>query len=251
MTVQLLEDAEAVLLDFDGPVCSVFAGYPAHRVADQLRRRLTDHGIELAGPISRTRDPLAVLRLTAGLAPDHVPELDDALAEAETLAAGLAPGTPGAAEFLERCRRTGRRVVIVSNNGADGVQTYLRDHGLASLVHGVFGRPTHRPDLMKPDPAMIREALDYLAVAPGAAVLVGDSDTDVRAAHACAVPAIGYANRAEKRHTLAHAGADVVIESMFDLVDSPVTSPDAGLLPSPGQQDRDGTRAGDHCGHGR
>jgi phosphoglycolate phosphatase-like HAD superfamily hydrolase len=222
MPVQLFEDAEAVLLDFDGPVCSVFAGYPAHRVADQLRRRLTGHGIELTGSISRTRDPLAVLRLTADLAPDLVPELDDALAEAETLAAGVARGTPGAAEFLQRCRRTGRRVVIVGNNSADGVLTYLADHGLTSLVHRVFGRPEHRPDLMKPDPALVHEALDHLGLPARRTVLIGDSDTDVQVTRTCGVPSIGYANRSGKVQRLRDAGADVVIESMSDLALPPV-----------------------------
>jgi phosphoglycolate phosphatase len=30
---ELLRNAEAVLFDFDGPICSVFSGYPAPRVA--------------------------------------------------------------------------------------------------------------------------------------------------------------------------------------------------------------------------
>lgn len=33
----LLDKAQAVLFDFDGPICSVFDGYPAQQIADEMR----------------------------------------------------------------------------------------------------------------------------------------------------------------------------------------------------------------------
>lgn len=36
---RLLGEVGAVLLDFDGPVCSILAGYPAPQVAAELGRR--------------------------------------------------------------------------------------------------------------------------------------------------------------------------------------------------------------------
>ncbi|WP_211346890.1 hypothetical protein [Saccharothrix australiensis] len=38
----ILATTDALFLDFDGPVCSVFAGIPAHLVAAQLRDVLKD-----------------------------------------------------------------------------------------------------------------------------------------------------------------------------------------------------------------
>ena len=38
---RLIRSANCVLLDFDGPVCSVFSGIPAPDVARRLRAELT------------------------------------------------------------------------------------------------------------------------------------------------------------------------------------------------------------------
>ena len=58
--------------------------------------------------------------------------------------------------------------------------------------------PLDQSDL-KPDPGMVWRILEHLSVRPEAAVLVGDSTNDVRAAqaagvHSCAV-GYGYGNR--------------------------------------------------------
>ena len=215
---RVLAVAEAVLLDFDGPVCSVFAGHPAPRIARQLLRLVTDAGVRLAPGNLDARDPLAVLRAVQDRCPHLVPLVDDALTDAERVAVRTARPTPGGRELLLACRREGRPVVVVSNNSADGVLAYLRAHDLDGLVRRVLGRPVHRPDLMKPHPAMVTAALDHLGIDPGRAVLVGDSVTDVEVARTCGVPSIGFANRPAKALALAQAGADLVIECMTRLV---------------------------------
>src|SRR4051812_15607985 len=45
---QMLAAAEAVLFDFDGPICSVFDGYPAQQITRELR--------ELAGTVRHDLD---------------------------------------------------------------------------------------------------------------------------------------------------------------------------------------------------
>ena len=58
--------------------------------------------------------------------------------------------------------------------------------------------PCDQSDL-KPDPGMLRRILDRLGIEPDAAMLVGDSTNDVRAAHAAGLSACavgyGYGNR--------------------------------------------------------
>lgn len=41
---RILTNTHALLLDFDSPICSVFAGYPAHFIADHLREVLAESG---------------------------------------------------------------------------------------------------------------------------------------------------------------------------------------------------------------
>jgi phosphoglycolate phosphatase-like HAD superfamily hydrolase len=218
----LMESAEAVLLDFDGPVCSLFAGYPASGVADHLRDLVIASGAEVGAAIRGTTDPLTVLRLTAEQHPALLASVDDALTLAERVAAHTARSTPGALEFLIDCDRARRPVVIVSNNSRDGVEVYLQDRHLWLLVGQIFGRPVRRPDLMKPHPARVDAALAFLQVDPERAVLIGDSVSDLRAAQACRVPFIGYADRPEKRDVLVRAGADVVIDSLSELLPGPI-----------------------------
>ena len=53
---ELLAGTGPLLLDFDGPVCSVFAGYPAPQIAAQLGRLLQDNGIDVSEAVAmRTR----------------------------------------------------------------------------------------------------------------------------------------------------------------------------------------------------
>ncbi|WP_219417713.1 HAD family hydrolase [Pseudonocardia nigra] len=210
-----LRAARAVLFDFDGPICSVFAGFPAPTVAYSLRTSLEERtGKRLALAPSQAEDPLEVLRLAPTLlGPDVAQVADDLLTTAETTAAGSASPTPGGDSSLRACAATGRRVAIVSNNSGAAVREYLGKHGLTHLVgDAVVGRAYGKPHLMKPDPSPIEAALRLLGVEPNAAVLVGDSVTDVEASRAAGVACIGYANKPGKRDVL--AGADAVIEDM-------------------------------------
>jgi len=52
---------------------------------------------------------------------------------------------------------------------------------------------------------------------PAATALVGDSFTDIEAAHSAGVASIGYANKPGKRDRMTDLRAGVVIESMADL----------------------------------
>lgn len=136
---------------------------------------------------------------------------------AELVAADSAVPTPGAADFLTACRRTGRRVAMVSNNSAAAVARYLAVHHLAELVAHVEGRDPYDPNLMKPHPTLPERALAALNETSEAAVLIGDSVTDVEAGQAARVRVIGYANHPSKTGPLLDAGAIGVVASMADL----------------------------------
>ncbi|TQJ24319.1 HAD superfamily hydrolase (TIGR01509 family) [Micromonospora sp. A202] len=215
--VEVIGRARVVLLDFDGPVCKVFAQHSASTVAHELRRLLIDQAVTLPPDILAERDPLAVLRFTATVGrPAVVRLVDEALSREEITAARTAEPTPYGREVIVAAQQTGRRVAVVSNNSAASVHTYLNTRRLTSYVHPVIGRPIANPERMKPDPASVLDAIRELRAEPAACVLVGDSLSDIEAAHAAGVAAIGYANKPGKRERL--GAADVVINSMADLV---------------------------------
>jgi beta-phosphoglucomutase-like phosphatase (HAD superfamily) len=211
----LLRGARTVLLDFDGPVCSIFARLPAPGVAAELTALARRAGED---PPAGEDDPMRVLRWACAVSGDLGAVMESCLRAAEVRAAGTAEPTRGAAEFLRDCRAAGRTVVIVSNNSADAIGVYLVRRALDGLVAHVEGRDPAHPALLKPDPYLVSRALGSRD--PAAAVLVGDSPADVVAAHAVGVRAIGYAAVPRKAGLLTAVGADALVTDMRALVAS-------------------------------
>jgi len=213
----VLRLARAILFDFDGPICSVFAGQPAPGVARELRDRLTEWNVDVQLDSDAADDPLEVLRYAVRYGGKVSRTADDLLTGAEISAARSAAPTPGGAESMRACADAGLRVAVVSNNSAAAVEEYLRLHGLAEVVEVVVGREYGKPDLMKPHPKPIHDALKRLRIGPDVAVLVGDSTTDVEASRAAHIACIAYANKPGKDQLLEQA--DALIDDMQVLTD--------------------------------
>ncbi|MFF3864588.1 HAD family hydrolase [Micromonospora sp. NPDC001898] len=215
---RLLAGVGAVLLDFDGPVCSIFAGYPAPQVAAELVDVLRRHGVDVPPDLAGEPDPLEVLRRT-GAAGDHgvTRAVEDALCAAERRAVETAEPTPYGREVIVAARQAGMPVAAVSNNSAGAVIAYLAAHRLAGYVSPVVGRAYADPDLMKPNPEPILQAVRALGLAPAGCVLVGDSLSDIEGARAAGVRVVGYANRPQKVRGFHAAHADIVITSMEEV----------------------------------
>ena len=81
--VEVMRSACALLLDFDGPVCDVFSGYPNVAVTKELRRYLEQVGIELPERFSSNRDPLKLLQWVDYAHPEHVRPVEDRLIKGE------------------------------------------------------------------------------------------------------------------------------------------------------------------------
>ena len=215
---RLLADSGCLLLDFDGPVCSIFAAYQAPAIAADLRRILPqDSAADLLSRVSETSDPLEVLRWASANAPAAVCAIEDALRAAELRAAAGAAPTAYAGEVMAAAKRTHRPVAIVSNNSAPAIHAYLAAHRLDQHVTAVIGRKRYQPELMKPEPYSVLTALGRLGCEPPRALLIGDSLADITAAHAAGVRVIGLANRPGKEDEFTAAGADVIVPDMADI----------------------------------
>ncbi|MFE1900075.1 HAD family hydrolase [Streptomyces yangpuensis] len=238
----LLSPVDAVLFDFDGPICDVFRGLPAPQVAAELADIVALHTPVLADRARSTDDPMEVHQLSKEGGESLLGAVEAALTSAEVQAVAMA-GAPvdGAVRALHATRDSKRRVAIVSNNSADCVREFLAIHDLLSLVDDIVGRPALRPDLMKPSAHPLLVAAASLGAAPASAVLIGDSTTDVEAARAAGTRVIGYANKPQKEATL--AGADVVVldmhviaEGLAAISSSACTTSAPRTADSPGKQ---------------
>jgi phosphoglycolate phosphatase-like HAD superfamily hydrolase len=205
-----------VLLDFDGPVCSVFGELPAPVVARRLADAIdADLPVEVVGT-----DPLALLSVFAEKDHETLVAAEAKLRDLETEAVATAPITPGVVEALEAFRDTGRTVTIVSNNSRAAVLAFLATHGLGRLVTGVCSREHPEPELLKPNPFLLRRAIVERDGSQQAFVMVGDSASDVAAARTQRIPVVFFASKPGKLAGPPNSGGkapDVVISDMREL----------------------------------
>ncbi|GAA0473691.1 hydrolase [Paractinoplanes deccanensis] len=221
---EVVAASRCLLIDFDGPLCSVFAGHPARGIAKELQAVIRRHRDgELPPALVEVRnDPIELL---AGVRELGDEQLTKAVAHAERdeerAAVRSAAPTAGAEDALSAARAAGRTAVIVSNNAEAAIGDYLQAHHLTEYVQGVAGRTDDMdPRFLKPHPFLLKRGLAMAGARLDDAIFVGDSVTDVEAGRAAGIPTVGYANKPGKREKLAEAGAVTVIDSMHQLAEA-------------------------------
>ena len=219
MTVaNVLAQARALLIDFDGPVCAVFAGIPASTVAEQLRQILTDGGhTDLPDFIKASADPFDVLHYAATLGEPEARYVEAAFTAHEVEAVSSAEPTEGASDLIEAWHASDRLVAIVSNNSTRAITTYLDLYDLRKSIDVVSARTSPNIALLKPSPHLLHQATARLDVTPDECVFIGDSVSDLEAARLASVRFIGYANKPGKFTKF--AAADAITDTMAALTE--------------------------------
>jgi phosphoglycolate phosphatase len=125
---------------------------------------------------------------------------------------------PGVREGLDYLKANGYPLGCVTNKAAQFTVPLLKDLGVWDYFALVVSGDT-LPE-KKPHPAPLLHAAAQLGVAPGAALMIGDSVSDVKAARAAGFLGIvcmsyGYNHGQDIRE----AGPDAVIDSMAELPD--------------------------------
>ncbi|MDF9814740.1 HAD family hydrolase [Streptomyces sp. SPB162] len=217
---ELVAAAECVLFDFDGPLAGLFGHYRAHEVARVLRRRLDEWGLTPA--LKDPDNPLQVLRDTSkayrGTVWSHqVAELQRLLTAEEVRAADSAVPTEHASELVFWLVARGSKVAVTTNNSVEAANVYLARMGLSPFFGAhVHGRPAD-PELLKPDPFCLREALRTTGARAENCLMIGDSGDDCTAARAAGVTFLGYARNEAKRLELEIAGAEHITDALVHL----------------------------------
>lgn len=215
---EVLAAAPHVLLDFDGPVCSVFGGAISDSNAAQHLMTALDHNEEhLPAEVLTSHDPFQVLRYADNLDTSIRDAIADRLTAAEIDAVRTAPATPGAVDAIAALGRAGHTITIVSNNSEVAVRIFLTAHPISQWITGVSARTSSDPGELKPHPHLIRAAIRARDTSPESCVLIGDSVTDVEAAQAAGVLCIGFANKPGKAERFHRAGAAIVVSGMDEI----------------------------------
>jgi beta-phosphoglucomutase-like phosphatase (HAD superfamily) len=211
----ILRQTRHLLLDFDGPVCDLWAGHPAALAADQLRKLLTDQDIQLPDTIATTADPLAVLSYAAAVSPDLTATAEADLTDLELSAVPTAQPPGYANDAITSARASGRTVTVISSCSERAVNAYLARSSLDGQVGLVVARTTHEPH---PIASLIEHAITALQANPAACMLMASSPAIIDAANATGIHTTGYARTPSDHEHLADTQASAVISSLADLV---------------------------------
>lgn len=123
----------------------------------------------------------------------------------------------GIFDLLEALVARGVKVAVVSNKFQQGTELLVQKFFPTTPFAAVFG---NRPEVpLKPDPAADFEVLERTGVSPCEALHVGDTASDIRAAKAAGIGAVGVSWGFRSREELLEAGADVVIDHPRELLD--------------------------------
>ncbi|KDN78617.1 HAD hydrolase-like protein [Streptomyces olindensis] len=208
---KLLAPVRYVLWDLDGPICRLFAGYPADDVARKLVKLIQGRGL---GGLLREEershpDPQAVLLGVNERHPDSdlITLLEDWLTQQELAAVPTAWPTPYADPLIRTWSALGARFAITTNNSALAAASYIETRYLKGCFPYIYGR-TKDLAQMKPHPHFLSQALKSLGADPSQALMLGDARTDYEAAQELHVPFLGYARDDEKLNLLVNAGVE-------------------------------------------
>lgn len=121
----------------------------------------------------------------------------------------------GVSEGLEYLKRAGYRLGCVTNKAEQFTLPLLKDLGIADHFEIVISGDTLAKK--KPDPLPLLHAAEFFGVEPNAALMLGDSVSDVKAARAAGFQIIcmsyGYNHGVDIRD----AHPDAVIDSMVEI----------------------------------
>lgn len=170
------------------------------RMVSQGARRLMERGFEASGSVPAEADMKRLFADYIGHYRAHIC-VDSRL-------------FPGVREVLEGLAADGAAMGICTNKSTDLSLSLLEKLGIGGLFRAVVG-----PDAVsakKPDPAHVLETLEAMGATADEAVMIGDSETDVKAAKAAGVPVVvvGFGYAGSDPATL---GADALLDDFADL----------------------------------
>jgi HAD superfamily hydrolase (TIGR01509 family) len=181
----------AVLFDIDGTLLDSNDAH-AHAWLDALR----GHGIDVPYDLVRSKIGMGgdkLLMEVAGIDKESpqgklITERRVAVFKALYLA-DLAP-LPGGRSLVERLKNRGIRRAVVTSAGGAELADLLREAAVANLFDLEVN--SDDADASKPDPDLVKVALDKLELGPREVVMIGDTPFDIAAAARAGVSTIAF-----------------------------------------------------------
>jgi HAD superfamily hydrolase (TIGR01509 family) len=212
-----IKEFEGVIFDFDGTLVDA-----SQAICISFNTVLRNHDIpaldeeEVRAMIGR---PLR--EMFSSVFPDAGPEeIAGFLAEYRNVFHPISPSLsrplPGALELLKELSGVVKTGIVTSRTSYGAIRI-LEGWTMAEHIHTVVGiEHVVRP---KPHPEPVLLALSRLGLKAGDSVMIGDTTDDIYSAKGAGLVAVGITTGVQKRNQLMLAGADLVVDSLVDLLD--------------------------------
>ncbi|WP_165914667.1 HAD family hydrolase [Streptomyces sp. AcE210] len=220
----LLTAADAVLFDFDGPICSLFARNPTAPAAKEIQDLVRAEWGELPPSVEQSQDSHGILRALrqdmfeepspAGRRLATLQQAEDVVTQYEWRAIQDADLEPHVEELLGHLSHLGKLMAIVSNNAEEPIRKYLDARGLLRHFETVVGRDHDELRNMKPNPYSVLRAVDMLGLDPASCLMVGDQLSDLHAAESAGVPFLGTTSSGHRQAEMRALDADSVVATL-------------------------------------
>lgn len=175
-------------------------------------------------------DGSRLVRKLSDYAPEDVQErLSDKHSEYYREITPLLQPLPGARDLVRRVAELGLQVVLASSAPEDELEILRKVLDCDDVISETTS--SRDVDTAKPEPGIVRVALDRAGVDADHAVFVGDAVWDAHAAAGAGLPCIGLTSGGISRAELREAGADPVFADPRDLLEHLESTRIAALAP--------------------
>ncbi|MBK5944396.1 MAG: phosphoglycolate phosphatase [Halorhodospira halophila] len=123
---------------------------------------------------------------------------------------------PGVVETVQALARAGMRLAVVTNKPRRFAEPILEGMGVADAIDVVVGGEC--TEARKPDPEPLRLAMERLGAASRTVLMVGDSSTDVEAAHNAGIPVVCVPYGYRRGVAPEDLGADAIVDDLSGVV---------------------------------
>ncbi len=173
-----------ILWDADG---TLFDTYPAITYA--INRSLNAMGLTVAMNVVDSLVRQSLNHCVQGLAQRFKMEPDFLRRRFEesynTISPVNQPPYPDVPAVCEYIYRLGGKNIILTHRGVQSTQVLLGVHNLSRLFHAIYSIEQGYP--RKPDPTMVRAAIEEHSLTPDETIMVGDRMIDVQAGKAAGI----------------------------------------------------------------
>nr|WP_282450085.1 HAD-IA family hydrolase [Microbulbifer sp. CAU 1566] len=205
-----------VILDWDGTVCNSEA-----RIVACMQRASDRVGLPVLEPAAIGNIiGLGLPEAIASLFPEAHSEQRDQLRSfyAEEWLAARAEPLPlfdGVLATLDQLLCAGHRLAVATGKSRRGLEREFEEHGVGHLF---AASRCADETASKPDPLMLREILAEMGCSAGDAVMVGDTEYDLKMASAINMPAIGVSYGVHSRERLDVCRPQQIIDHFGELL---------------------------------